>query len=225
MDYEKMRGSGVIAATNDGYLLREHELTIAVNGDILTTLICTRLDLNEMCLGHLCSRGLVSSARDISRVVFSENEKRADITTENMKEDNALSCGSDAAGGVEEEQIFKLAKAFFEYEGLHRLTSSTHSAILFDGSDILCIMEDISRHCAIDKAIGFGMKKEVDLSKCMLFSSGRIMSVTVAKLINAQIPVLISKAAPTDDAVRLARENNITLIGCARRDGYKIYEG
>lgn len=125
--------------------------------------------------------------------------------------------------GWEPQQVFKLVKAFQGHEGIHSFTAASHMAILSNGDEILSVMEDISRHCAIDKVIGYALINDIDLTKCMIFSSGRVQYDTVRKLANAKVPVLISKSAPTFEAVELAKETGITLIGKAWPDGYTVY--
>ena len=121
------------------------------------------------------------------------------------------------------EQVSRLAKVFLEYEGIHTYTSAAHMAILAKGDDILCVMEDISRHSAIDKAIGYGILHDTDLTQCMIYSSGRVQADTVHKLVNAGVPILISKSVPTLQAIELAKDKGITIIGKAWPDGYKVF--
>ncbi len=121
------------------------------------------------------------------------------------------------------EQIYGLANAFLAYEGIHSYTSAAHMAILAREDDILCIREDISRHCAIDKVIGFALLNGIDLSGCMIYSSGRVQEDTVKKLVNAGVPMLVSKSVPTYEAIALAKKHGITLIGRAWPDGYKVF--
>ena len=121
------------------------------------------------------------------------------------------------------EQVRRLAKVFLEYEGIHTYTSAAHMAILAKGDDILCVMEDISRHCAIDKAIGYGILHDIDLTRCMIYSSGRVQADTVHKFVNAGVPILISKSVPTLQAIEMAKSKGITIIGKAWPDGYKVF--
>ena len=121
------------------------------------------------------------------------------------------------------EDICRLAQAFLDHEGIHTYTSAAHMAILAKGKNILCIMEDISRHCAIDKVIGYGILHDIDLSECMIYSSGRVQKDTVHKLVNAGVPLLASKSVPTLQAIEYAKSMGITIIGKAWPDGYKVF--
>ena len=63
---------------------------------------------------------------------------------------------------------------------------------------ILCMREDIGRHNAFDKVVGWAILHGVDLAKRMLYSSGRVPSDMASKAIRARIPILVSKSVATD---------------------------
>jgi len=72
--------------------------------------------------------------------------------------------------------------------------------------------EDIGRHNAFDKVVGWALLNGVDLAKCMLYTSGRVPSDMASKAIRAGIPILVSKSVATDQGVALARAYGLTLI-------------
>lgn len=200
---------------------------------------CTGMNLIELVYGYLCGEGLIGSADDVAEVGFDPDSTRADVVitgrASGTGDTEAGATGSEAgakhrsvdvsayAPDITDAQIYHLAQVFGDHEGIHTYTSASHLAILARGDDILCIMEDISRHCAIDKVIGHALLSGVDLSECMIYSSGRVQYDTVNKLVHAGVPVLISKATPTYDAMSLARDNRITVIGRAWPDGYQVF--
>ena len=108
---------------------------------------------------------------------------------------------------------------------LHAATWATHSCFLARNGEILFSCEDIGRHNAMDKAIGYALRNGIPLSECMVYSSGRIPTDMAKKAIRAAIPVLISKAAPTRQAIALAHTYGLTLICAARRDSMRQYTG
>lgn len=120
--------------------------------------------------------------------------------------------------------VYRAAKTFFDADTpLHRRTSSTHSAFLIAGGEILCTAEDIGRHNALDKVIGYGLLNGISMEKCCVFTSGRVPVDVAKKALRAGIPVLISKERPTDDAVKLAQAHGLTIIGRAREDSFDVY--
>ncbi len=108
---------------------------------------------------------------------------------------------------------------------LHSQTWATHSCFLACDGELLFQCEDIGRHNALDKAIGYSLRHNIDLKKCVVYSSGRIPTDMAIKAIRAGIPVLASKASPSAEAVAMAKEYHLTLICAARRDRMKLFTG
>ncbi|MDO8734675.1 MAG: formate dehydrogenase accessory sulfurtransferase FdhD, partial [Elusimicrobiota bacterium] len=98
-----------------------------------------------------------------------------------------------------------------------------HSAGFSDGKKISVFAEDIGRHNAVDKLIGKALIDGIDTKDKILFTSGRVSSDIVQKVLRAKIPVIVSHSAPTSFAVKLCKEKNITLIGFARGRRMNIY--
>ena len=118
------------------------------------------------------------------------------------------------------EDVFRLAEKFREDGALHRNTSGTHSCYIRLGDGRILSFEDIGRHNALDKAVGAMLLEGAEPAECMLFTTGRVAADMVTKVAGAGVPVLISKAVPTDAAVRLAKESGLTLICRAWPDSY-----
>ena len=123
------------------------------------------------------------------------------------------------------EQVFDLADRFHAGMPLHGQTWATHSCFLAKDGQLLFQCEDIGRHNALDKAIGYALRHGIPLSRCMVYSSGRIPTDMAMKAIRAGIPILASKASPTAEAIALAKEYGLTLVCAARRDRMKLFAG
>jgi FdhD protein len=106
-------------------------------------------------------------------------------------------------------------------------TGGLHAAALFDGRGALLIVrEDIGRHNAVDKVVGWALLNDrIPLSDCILLVSGRGGFEIIQKAIVAGIPVVASVSAPSSLAVQLARELRLTLIGFLRGNRFVIYAG
>ena len=104
-------------------------------------------------------------------------------------------------------------------------TGGIHASGLFNTSgEIIALKEDVGRHNALDKLIGFVLKKELfDNRSQFLTCSGRLNFDLVQKALMANIGVLIGVGAPTSLAIDLANKFDMTLVGFVKEDSFNIY--
>lgn len=104
-------------------------------------------------------------------------------------------------------------------------TGGLHAAALFDGAGkLMVVREDIGRHNAVDKVVGWAlMKGLVPLKDSSMIISGRGGFEIVQKALAAGVPLLASVSAPSSLAVRLAREMSLTLVGFLRDRRFVVY--
>jgi len=108
--------------------------------------------------------------------------------------------------------LWKLEDRFGEDTELHKKTHATHSCFLMREGEIIFEAEDIGRHNAIDKAVGWAVRRGISTQKCILYTSGRMPVDMVRKVIRAGIPVMVSKEAPTSAGIQMAEKYGLTLI-------------
>ena len=125
------------------------------------------------------------------------------------------------------EILVRLPDALRESQAVFGRTGGLHAAGLFDAAGkLLVLREDIGRHNAVDKVIGWALLEErVPLGETILLVSGRGGFEIVQKAIVAGLPVVASVSAPSSLAVQLARGLGQTLIGFLRGRRFVIYSG
>ena len=125
--------------------------------------------------------------------------------------------------GISAIKVFTLVKEFQHRSQVFRTTGGVHSAALCDTKGILIFAEDIGRHNAIDKILGECLLRDISTDDRIIITSGRISSEILLKIAKRNIPMLISKSAPTDLGLRLAHNLGVTLIGFVRGERMNVY--
>jgi FdhD protein len=126
---------------------------------------------------------------------------------------------------IDPKRITALPERLREAQGVFEKTGGLHAAGLFDlDGTLLAIREDVGRHNALDKLIGWALlEKRLPLDRTVLLVSGRTSYEIVQKAIVARIPILAAVSAPSSLAVDLARAMGVTLAGFVRGDRFNIY--
>jgi FdhD protein len=128
---------------------------------------------------------------------------------------------------VSAELINALPEKARKSQNVFDRTGGLHASTLFsaEGQE-LCIREDVGRHNALDKLIGWAcLENRLPLDEAILFVSGRASFELIQKAVTAGIRIFAAVGAPSSLAVELARESNLTLLGFVRDQRFNIYHG
>ena len=228
-------------------LVAEHTMEIYLNDTPAYEVVCSPTDLPELVLGRLLSDGVIQGTADVELLYLCENGLRAKVYLPNWEpatnqpavEQVSTCCtGNRTIADLfrnqtpprhlrpiayEQRWIFRLAEAMKEDMPLYAATHGTHSCLLMHKGEILRRAEDIGRHNALDKVLGWALMQGIPLEECIVYTSGRIPVDMVMKVIRAGVPVLASKAMPTRESVLLAEEFGLSLIGAARKDSMVVF--
>jgi FdhD protein len=126
---------------------------------------------------------------------------------------------------VTPEQVYALMKELNRLSDLYRETGGVHNSALADGENILVFRDDIGRHNAVDKIRGTCFLEDIPIQDKILITTGRMSSEIVIKVARMEVPVLISRSAPTSLALDLADRVGLTLIGYVRGEKMTVYTG
>lgn len=122
--------------------------------------------------------------------------------------------------------LYGLPDALRAAQATFEATGGLHAAALFspDGR-MLCLREDIGRHNAVDKVLGWALLEHRPVGETVMLVSGRAGYEIVQKAVVARVPVLCSVSAPSSLAVALAVEFGLTLVGFLRGERMNVYAG
>ncbi|MCL0077175.1 formate dehydrogenase accessory sulfurtransferase FdhD [Dehalococcoidia bacterium] len=232
-------------------VVREFPLTIILNNQELVTLLCSPTNLKYLALGFLASEGfirareevksiLLDDRRGVARVQSVASEGSPDVAGDLIfKRFITSGCGrgaafysvADAADAavvksktrISASQVFAMMREFQHRSEVFKNTGGVHSAALTDGERLLIFSDDIGRHNAIDKIFGECLWENTPTDDRVIVTSGRISSEILFKVAKRDIPIIISRSAPTDLAVRTALDLGITLIGFVRGKRMNVY--
>ncbi|MDZ4265592.1 MAG: formate dehydrogenase accessory sulfurtransferase FdhD [Mycobacterium sp.] len=134
-------------------------------------------------------------------------------------------CPGDDPSTVGAEILSVLPDKLRDGQKVFAATGGLHGAALFatDGT-VLVVREDIGRHNAVDKVVGWALEQQrIPLSGTVLLVSGRASFELTQKAVMAGIPVLAAVSAPSSLAVDLASQSGLTLVAFLRGDSMNIY--
>ena len=206
-------------------LLNEHVMEVSINGQVITKMVCTPQYPVELVLGWMYGEGFIDDSSEVEEISIDKRVQKVNVRLVCYPKKAKISLFPVASMPCKLEWIWKLADLFAQDTPLHRCTSSTHSCFLMTGGEIIFQCEDIGRHNALDKTIGYALRKNIDLAHCVIYSSGRMPIDMVKKVIRAGIPILISKEHPTGEAIELARKYRLILIGRCKNGKFLLYTG
>ncbi|MBO8182660.1 MAG: formate dehydrogenase accessory sulfurtransferase FdhD [Archaeoglobus sp.] len=206
-------------------LAKEREITLYING-LPSHLMATPMNLEELAMGFIVSEGLIRKEDwRKANIVVEGNSIHVDVDANSF----VLELRSSGCVGVfREGEILPKVKAEESYSldearnalkvievEEYRETRGYHSAAIVGKEGMIARAIDVGRHNAVDKVIGMGLKKEVDLSKVFLVISGRISRGIAAKAARAGIPLVVSKASILDSAIDVARKCGLSIVSFA----------
>lgn len=224
----------------------EIPFNLIINKKHCITLLASPDSMKELGIGYLLSEGIVKSFDEIVRVEISENNinietrsecdfRRAKIlklittacvsTNDYIKLLDRTKIFVSSKTSISPHEIIEIIRNLNSQCEIFKKTGGTHAAGLFDPSNgkSLCIFEDVGRHNAIDKVIGYTALNNLDFSKLVLASTGRQPADMVIKAARVGIPIVLSVSGPINSGIALAEKTGVTLVCFVRGKRMNVY--
>lgn len=236
-----LRLDGASAEESTCQVVEEVPLSIFINGRHFVTAMTSPQMRAEFVTGHLFAERIIAGPQEIESLEIEGNVARA-IATHPMRaivprRPIVSGCGGIASFLdesklpeiksdliIEKQQAQEAMKAITQSD-VHIATGGVHSVGLFGEREPICIIEDIGRHNALDKAIGYALihNRDFDFSRTFVACTGRISSDMALKCSVAGIPIIVSRGATTSLAISIAERTGLCIVGFLRGKKLSVY--
>ncbi|MBM7653170.1 formate dehydrogenase accessory sulfurtransferase FdhD [Neobacillus cucumis] len=241
--------NGVVQLVDD-VIVTEYPITVILNNQEFATLVCSPEHIEELVVGFLASEGIIRCYEGIKELHFIETTGKAIVTTHRVNKLDEMfhskryvtsCCGKSRQSFyfyndartvkpietrnkmLSIEDCFRLMEMMQRSSTIFQDTGGAHNAALCDRNGIVVARTDIGRHNALDKIYGYCLKHSISIEDKVIVFSGRISSEVLLKVAKIKCGIVLSKSAPTELAVRLAKELGITVVGFIRNKALNIY--
>lgn len=250
-DFE-VRKIGAEEESGTDRVVVEEPLQLVVDGHPVAVVMRTPGRDEELAAGFLRTEGIVRAGEEIARIDVECRENHALIfLSEGVTVDyerltrhlfSASSCGLCGKATIEaiatvhppandgpkfsREVILAAPDALRAAQPTFEKTGGLHASAIFDQEGkLLVLREDVGRHNALDKVLGWALLEGVDLSQTFVLMSGRLSFELMQKALAGRIPLVAGISAPSSLAVEFAKEANQTLVGFLRSPRFNLYAG
>ena len=241
-EISRMFSDGTVKKVDDDMIV-EKRMILEVDGSREAVVILTPGEEELWALGNLYCRRMIESMDDIGSIKIEDG--RIIVERTRRREGWKLEARflHTASGAFLEEKrnsalqpeilpvkwqiSFDTVMSGIDWIGeapLFKTAGSVHvAALVSPQGDLLFRTEDVGRHNAVDKAVGWLLKNKMKTCQVGLITSGRLPEDMVLKGAGAKIPLMASISAATADGADAARRCNMTLIGFARNGRFNVY--
>ncbi len=245
------RLSNACLKETEDMIAEEMPVALVYNGISHVVLMATPQNLAELALGFSLSEGILEQAGELYDVEVKASGKGAEVHMEiaaarfaalkerrrNMSGRTGCGlCGIDSLAAVmpdiapvrrtdkiDADQIDRILQQFDDFQPLRNQTGALHAAAWVEKGEIRQTFEDVVRHNALDKLLGYLAKSNIDCGRGWVLVSSRASYEMVAKAAKLGIGCLVAVSAPTALAISLADAANLTLVGFARAGRQTVY--
>jgi len=207
----------------------EDKVKINFNGRHIAELIVSPGEYEELGAGFVITQGLCSKVESVkvadNHIMVSgiETQKQTSRVMETGGGFVPFKTGKTIVSEITISitEIFEIISSIVSE--LWEKTGGAHCSVLFSNGKLIAKSSDVGRHNTVDKVVGRAVLDKIMLDKCILGCTGRQPEGMIAKAVNAEIPIVVTKAASTDKGIDLAIKSGLTLIARVRQDSFEVY--
>jgi FdhD protein len=246
------RWKGTLYERKQDFIAEEVPISLIYNGMPHVVMLATPTNLEEFALGFSITEGIIKNPQELLSARIYNRSKGIEVqlkipdhrfqcmADKGRNLTGRTGCGLCGAStlnqairqpepvksdiAVSAEDLHLALTELSKHQTLNQVTGAVHAAAwVVPNQGIVEIREDVGRHNALDKLIGFLLRNNKDLSAGFVIVTSRASYEMVQKTAWVGISLLAAISAPTGLAIRLANETGLTLIGFARDDQHVIY--
>lgn len=198
--------------------------------------------LQELAVGVLLGEGYLQSVADIQAILYQKTPQgyRLDVTATEPEEAYARGVLADQDAlpftlsdcnrrllpfGLDCQKVPEMMERFVKKSTVFQQTGGVHCGGVAVGDELLFFAEDIARYQAFHKSLGYAaqIKQEAFSAAPYLLISGRVSAQMILACARVGVKLLISKSAPLSQAVQLAQQYQVGLLGFVRGTRFHVY--
>jgi FdhD protein len=230
----------------------ERPLTLFVDKRELVTLMTLGAMPELLALGYLRNQRLVESVTsvesvtvdwDVAAVAVRTRDGIEDIERKTARRVVTTGCGQGTMFGnlmgelqalvlpdvqtarIRQASLLGMLELMRQQDSIHRKAGSVHGCALFRGSEMLCFVEDVGRHNAIDTIAGWMWMRDMPGADKVFYTTGRLTSEMVMKSAQIGVPIIVSRNGVTAMGHEMAQKLGMTLFGRAANRHFICYTG
>ena len=230
-------------------IIKEGALTIFLNKQEIVTLMCILDHPIYLAIGYLLNQNMIGKKdkirsidfdKDLNLIVVRTNKK---TNYEKILKKKIITSGcaqGTVFGNIYEEiekikitskiiirhkWIYEISKKINQIPSLYLEAGAVHGCVIINKNKPMIYMEDVGRHNAVDKILGYMFLNNINPENKIFYTTGRLTSEMIIKTVKMKIPILISRSGFTSWGVEIAKKTNLTLIGRAKGKRYTILSG
>ncbi|RLZ08217.1 formate dehydrogenase accessory sulfurtransferase FdhD [Acinetobacter sp. 2JN-4] len=235
------------------YIVQEYPVALIYNGISHAVMMATPSDIEKFAKGFSLSEGILQSLTELYSLEISQNDLGIQVDMDisarafmGLKQQRRMMVGRTGCGlcGIESlKQLYsnlpvvstQVSTTWFNQipaaiaqlnvrQKISALTGGAHAAAWVVKGQIIALFEDVGRHNALDKLLGYLAEQNMDVAEGFVVMTSRASYELIRKCAQYNIALLATISAPTSMAIEMAKQLNLTLASFCRGDSFVLYK-